>query len=92
MRAQCTLRLATCDTTGMADDTPQALTPGELDIVLQRLPGWAVENNQLEKEFRFKDFIESLSFINRLLPFFELKDHHPDVHISKVSLGRLGDG
>ena len=70
-----------CDTTVMDEDKPKALTPDEIEIVLQRLPGWAVENNQLSKEFLFKDFIDSLSFVNRLVPYFESKDHHPDIHL-----------
>lgn len=62
-------------------DKPQPLNPDEIDVVLQRLPGWALEENRISKEFEFKDFIDSLGFLNRLVPFFELKDHHPDVHI-----------
>jgi 4a-hydroxytetrahydrobiopterin dehydratase len=62
-------------------DKPVPLTQEELDVVLQRLPGWTVESNQLVKEFTFKDFIDSMSFINRLVPYFESQDHHPDVHI-----------
>src|SRR3954447_2318426 len=65
----------------MSDDKPAVLTDEEIGIVLQRLPGWQLENGQLAKDFLFKDFIDSLSFVNRLVPFFELKDHHPDVHI-----------
>jgi len=65
----------------MADEKPQALTHDELGIVLQRLPGWAVDNGQLAKEFKFKDFIDSLGFVNRLVPYFESKDHHPDIHV-----------
>ncbi len=65
----------------MADEKPQALTKDELEIVLQRLPDWTADSGQLAKEFRFKDFIDSLSFINRLVPYFESKDHHPDIHI-----------
>jgi 4a-hydroxytetrahydrobiopterin dehydratase len=65
----------------MADDKPAVLTDEEVDIVLQRLPGWAVDNGQLAKEFLFRDFVDALGFVNRLVPFFELKDHHPDVHI-----------
>lgn len=51
-------------------------------MLLQRLPGWAVENNQLAKQFCLKAFVESVGFVNRLVPFFELKDHHPDIRIS----------
>ena len=66
----------------MADEKPRALTTGELESLLQRLPGWTVQNNQLARQFRLKDFVESVAFVNRLVPFFELKDHHPDIHIS----------
>lgn len=66
----------------MADDTPQALTAEELNGVLHELPGWGVADGELAKEFRFKDFVESMSFVNRLVPYFESKDHHPDIRIS----------
>ena len=65
----------------MADEKPQPLAKEELSKVLQQLPGWAAENNQLTKEFKFKDFVEAIGFINRLVPFFENKDHHPDIQI-----------
>ena len=65
----------------MSDEKPTALTDEEIQIVLQRLPGWSVEGGQLTKEFKFKDFIDSLGFVNRMVPFFESKDHHPDIHV-----------
>lgn len=62
-------------------DKPTPLNPTEIEIALQRLPGWALDDTKISKEFKFKDFIDSLSFLNRLVPFFEVQDHHPDVHI-----------
>jgi 4a-hydroxytetrahydrobiopterin dehydratase len=62
-------------------DTPRPLTADELETVLQRLPGWSAEDSRIAKDFEFQDFAESLSFVNRLIPYFEQKDHHPDVHI-----------
>jgi 4a-hydroxytetrahydrobiopterin dehydratase len=63
-------------------DKPQPLSPEAIDVVMPRLPGWTVEGeSRIAKEFQFQDFIESLSFVNRLLPYFEQKDHHPDIHI-----------
>jgi 4a-hydroxytetrahydrobiopterin dehydratase len=62
-------------------DKPQPLTPQELQAVMERLPGWSADGNRLRKEFKFRDFIDSVSFINRLVPYFETKDHHPDVHV-----------
>ena len=55
----------------MSDEKPAVLTDEEIGIVLQRLPGWQLERGQLAKEFLFKDFIDSLSFVNRLVPFFD---------------------
>ena len=62
-------------------DKPEPLTEQEIEVVLQRLPGWTIDNGQLSKEFKFRDFVESVGFVNRLVPFFEARDHHPDVHI-----------
>lgn len=66
----------------MVDEKPRALTTAELERLLQRLPGWTIEHDQLTRQFRFTDFVEAVGFVNRLVPFFEQKDHHPDIHIS----------
>ena len=63
-------------------DKPAPLSADELNVLLQRLPGWTIEGGQLTKQFTFADFLTALDFVNRLAPYFELKDHHPDVHIS----------
>jgi 4a-hydroxytetrahydrobiopterin dehydratase len=62
-------------------EKPSPLTPDEVAVVLQRLPGWSADDGRLAKDYEFKDFIDSLGFVNRLVPYFEQKDHHPDVHI-----------
>lgn len=62
-------------------DKPQPLTPEELAVVLERLPGWSADGNKLSKEFVFKDFVDAIGFVNRQVPYFEKLDHHPDIHI-----------
>jgi 4a-hydroxytetrahydrobiopterin dehydratase len=62
-------------------DKPAPLTQDEIAVLLRRLPGWTVENNELVKEYKFKDFTQSMSFVNRLVPYFESVDHHPDMLI-----------
>lgn len=37
--------------------------------------------NEIVKEFEFKDLRDSVSFVTRLLPIFEAKNHGPDIHI-----------
>ncbi len=60
---------------------PKALTKTQINKGLQSLSGWTYSNNKISKEFKFNDFVDSLSFINRLVAFFQEMDHHPDVHI-----------
>ena len=64
-----------------AMDKPRPLTPEELERVMPRLTGWTLDGHKLTREFEFQDFVESLSFINSLVAYFETVDHHPDCHI-----------
>lgn len=67
-------------------DKPKILTTEEIEQALKDLPGWTFVDDKISKEFQFADFVGSLSFINRLVAYFQEMDHHPDVHIfySKV--------
>lgn len=46
---------------------------------LSQIPGWSLENNSIQKQFQFKDFIEALSFVNAVGLEAEKMDHHPDI-------------
>ncbi len=52
-------------------------------------PGWkTVDEHQLEKEYKFKNFREALDFTNRVGELAEAQGHHPDIYLSwgKVKL------
>ena len=57
---------------------------------LGSLPGWALSDDQkqIHKEFRFKDFIEAMAFVNQLVEPAEAMNHHPDLRIvyNRVSI------
>ncbi len=57
------------------------LSQEEIGAGLKNLPGWKFSDNKISKEFEFKDFMDSLSFVNKMAPIFEANDHHPDTHI-----------
>jgi 4a-hydroxytetrahydrobiopterin dehydratase len=57
------------------------LTRKQIDIALLDLPGWQFKDNKIAKEYKFKDFMDCLGFINDLSSYFEEMDHHPDIHI-----------
>ncbi len=65
---------------------PTPLSGKEIQEKLKKLPGWEYAGDKIKKEFKFKDFMDSLGFIIKMAPFFEKMDHHPDTHIfySKV--------
>jgi 4a-hydroxytetrahydrobiopterin dehydratase len=56
----------------------------ELKAVASELgAGWRiVEEHHLEKEFRFPDFAEALSFTNAVGAIAEREGHHPDIHLA----------
>ena len=57
------------------------LSMDEINEGLQSLPHWAFVNDKISKEFTFNDFMDCLGFVNKLAPFCESLDHHPDIHI-----------
>lgn len=57
------------------------LTEQEIQQQLQLLEGWTYKDNKISKQFEFNDFMDSLNFVNKLAPYCEQLDHHPDTHI-----------
>ena len=55
--------------------------PGaEIEKLLEQLEGWqAVNEHHLQKTYPFKDFRESLEFVNRVGALAEQQGHHPDI-------------
>ncbi len=52
----------------------------ELEGLRRQLPGWeVVEEHHLRRRFRFENFRESLSFVNRVGELAEEQGHHPDI-------------
>ena len=41
---------------------------------------WTESNNKLKREFKFKDFNEAISFVNRIAVVSEKYNHHPEIY------------
>jgi 4a-hydroxytetrahydrobiopterin dehydratase len=55
----------------------------ELNKKLETLSGWEVINDhQLSKTFKFKDFVSALAFVNKIGATAEAQNHHPDIFLS----------
>jgi 4a-hydroxytetrahydrobiopterin dehydratase len=42
---------------------------------------WRESNQKLEKTFKFKDFNDSIDFVNKVSKIAETQNHHPDIEI-----------
>ena len=56
----------------------------EIHKYQKKVDGWSLEKDKkdiffLEKEFKFKDFLESQKFINEVGIISEKEGHHPDI-------------
>ena len=56
-----------------------ALTPEQIEQALERLPGWAYQQQAFCKTFCFQTFSEAISFIVRLAFEAEALNHHPEI-------------
>jgi 4a-hydroxytetrahydrobiopterin dehydratase len=57
------------------------LSPEEAASRLTVLPAWQIEDGELTRTFRFKDFTAALTFVNRVGERAEEAGHHPDIDI-----------
>ena len=55
------------------------LNQDQINSNLSKFVGWSFEKESISKQFQFKDFIESLSFVNAVGMEAEKMDHHPDI-------------
>jgi len=56
-----------------------ALSPAEVEKRLKLLFGWQVINGSIEKNYRFRDFLGAIAFVNRVAGVAEMENHHPDI-------------
>ena len=61
-----------------------------VDEALRALDGWDAQHGKtrIHKHYRFKDFVESMRFVNALAALAEAEGHHPDftVHWNTVDV------
>ena len=55
------------------------LSAEESENALADLNGWKIEGVNLKKRFEFKNFAESLAFVDQIGAIAETADHHPDI-------------
>jgi 4a-hydroxytetrahydrobiopterin dehydratase len=53
----------------------------EIQSLLQETPGWIVEKNRLNKEFKFQNFSRAMIFVNKTVNPIEEHQNYPRILI-----------
>ena len=66
----------------------KALNDQEIAEALKKIPAWQRNGKAIEREFKFPDFAEAMSFVIVVAKEAERADHHPDILVqyNKVKL------
>lgn len=55
----------------------------DLELLVKSVRDWKLDQNaKISKEFKFKNFIEAMKFVNQIAEIAEKEGHHPDISIS----------
>ena len=75
---------------------PAEMNIEEIKHQLEGLNEWNLNGNSIEKTFKFKNFLESINFVNKVAAIAEKENHHPDIEINynkvTVSLSTHDEG
>lgn len=57
------------------------LTPEQVRPMLKGLEGWALEGKTIAKTYQFKNYYETMAFVNAAAWVSHREDHHPDLAV-----------
>jgi 4a-hydroxytetrahydrobiopterin dehydratase len=57
------------------------LSKDESAAQLKKLDGWKIEGGRLVKAFRFKDYYQTMAFVNATAWVSNKENHHPDMEV-----------
>ena len=58
-----------------------ALSPTAADELLEQIPAWSRQDNVIVRRFEFRDYGETLTFVNATAWISQREDHHPDLEV-----------
>jgi len=63
--------------------TPPLTRAKALELLEQLSPAWKLTSDAqaLRREFAFRDFYRTMSFVNALAHIANIEDHHPDLEV-----------
>jgi 4a-hydroxytetrahydrobiopterin dehydratase len=64
-----------------SDSRTPRITKDEAEKYLRELPGWTLSENQIDREYSFKNYLDGVEFAYSLGKTAEDENHHPDILI-----------
>lgn len=58
-----------------------ALDANAIALLLALLPGWAELDGALVRDYRFRDFDDTMAFVNAVAAMANAEDHHPRLEV-----------
>lgn len=58
-----------------------ALLQAEIDRLLHLLDGWQEAGGEISKTYRFKDYYQTMAFVNATAWISHRENHHPDLEV-----------
>jgi len=59
-----------------------ALNDAEIKEHLAAVDGWTLQDGKLSKAFSFKNYYETLAFVNAIAYLIHAEDHHPELSVT----------
>lgn len=63
-----------------ASGTPP-LTNAEIDSLMRQLEGWQRNDHLINKTYEFKNYYQTMAFVNALAWLSHSEDHHPELTV-----------
>ncbi|MFZ5502182.1 MAG: 4a-hydroxytetrahydrobiopterin dehydratase [Pseudomonadota bacterium] len=57
------------------------LSQTEIDSLMSQLPGWKQHNQVIGKDYHFKDYYQTIAFVNAVAWMTHRENHHPDLSV-----------
>jgi 4a-hydroxytetrahydrobiopterin dehydratase len=58
-----------------------ALDDAAIAALAAQVPDWTIAGNRLQRSFAFRDYHETIAFVNALAWMVHREDHHPDLQV-----------
>ena len=58
------------------------LSQAEADNMMKQLEGWQQSGNQIDKTYHFKNYYQTIAFVNAIAWMAHREDHHPSLTVT----------